>query len=546
MRQSLNMVRIARRGWRERRYGARLRQFGTTLALLLSGCGSDVGGGLPAAAPEGFFGAVAGDEPRAALAAREILVQGGNAADAVVAYLFAATVTYPSAASLGGGGVCLVYDPVTNQVEALEFPATRSRASGPAAERPTAVPGLPRGLYALNSRYGRLRFEQLIAPAEALARFGHPMSRTLADDLALVAPALLQDSSSRSVFAKRNKQPLAQGDDLVQLDLAATLSQIRTRGVGEFYGGMLARRLSDGVAAMGGTLDLAELRDYAPRWTSTAALPVGYRLVHAALPPATSGIAALELLRLLDADDRYADAGPPERVHLIVEAGLRVQADRAAWSAGGDSAVILATDRLDGLMAGYASDRATAPASFADAPVATTENPAATGVVAVDPFGQAAACVVTMNNLFGVGRMAPGLGIIMAAPPSSQPQSLVPLIVANHNSSQVVFVGAASGGLAAVPALATTMAEALLAEGSLDRAIAASRALHIGDPDLVVYEAGLDAELRDGLAGAGHTLREVPELGLVNAILCPEGLPANPESCTVATDPRGLGYAFIN
>ncbi len=517
------------------------------LAIVLGGCvGSDPGGGAVEPVPEGFFGAVAGDEPRAVLVAREVLVKGGNASDAVIAYLFAATVTYPGAVSLASGGVCVAYDPVTNRAATIAFLPGRSGAQGATADRPTAVPGLPRGLYALSSRFGRFRFAQLIAPAESLARFGHPISRALAEDLALVGPPLFADSGIARIFAHRDGRPLAQGEDVVQLDLAATLSQIRARGVGEFYVGSLARRLSDGVAAMGGTLGFAELAAYTPQWLETAAVPFGYRLIHAPPPAVSSAIAALELFYVLESGDRYADADPRARAHLLAEAGLRIAADRPNWNAEEPAAALLATERLDALLADYGPDRVTPAATLASPPEPLTENPAATSVVAAGPDGSAAACVVTMNNLFGVGRMAPGLGVIMAAPPPSQPASLIPLIVVNHNTRQVVFVGAATGGVAAAPALATTMAEAMLLDRPLRAAIAAPRVVHLGNPDLVAVERGLDDSARQALGAAGREVREVPELGLVNAIYCSEGLEVNPESCVAAADPRGNGYAVGN
>ena len=102
---------------------------------------------------------------------------------------------------------------------------------------------LARGLFLLQARYGNQPFESLVAPAEQLARFGVPMSRALAQDVALVAGPLLADPNAASVFSAGACRS-TEGQSLVQPDLATTLAQIRTAGVGDIYQGGLAGRIA--------------------------------------------------------------------------------------------------------------------------------------------------------------------------------------------------------------------------------------------------------------------------------------------------------------
>ena len=157
------------------------------VATVLSACaGPDKATDQTSSTVDGnFFGGVATDEPRATLVGRDVLMAGGTAADAAVAIYFTLAVTYPSNASLGAGGACLVQDPDTDDtadtVRALEFlPGVAVGSASANPRRATAVPAAVRGMFALYSRYGRLEWGRLVAPAENLARFGHPISRALA------------------------------------------------------------------------------------------------------------------------------------------------------------------------------------------------------------------------------------------------------------------------------------------------------------------------------------------------------------------------------
>ena len=176
-----------------------------TAALATTGCSTlgsiketFLGGQSGSNGPQrlsGFIGGAVADEPRAALAAREVLALGGTAADAAVALGFTLAVTLPSRAGLGSNGACLAYGPSRNgpaqgSPEAIVFVAAAPSAPPPNTDRPAAAPMLARGLFALHARYGKQPFESLIAPAEQLARFGVPISRALVRDLEPVAGPL--------------------------------------------------------------------------------------------------------------------------------------------------------------------------------------------------------------------------------------------------------------------------------------------------------------------------------------------------------------------
>lgn len=449
-------------------------------AWLLAGCAGVVriGGGGP-----DFLGGVAAEEPRAALVGREILAAGGSAADAAAAMGFALGVTLPSRASLAGGGVCLAYVPARDEGLAVLFPPRAPPRLDPAADRPAALPGTPRGLFALHARLGRLPFERVIAPAEQLARFGIDTSRALARDLAVVAGPLFADPAARALFARPDGAPLAEGDRLVQPELANVIGLMRSQGVGDLHQGGLARRLAEASAAAGGTLPAEALRAALPDLVPALTSRFGSDTLHVA-PTDGSVAAAVALVRLAG----RAGAAEAEAAALAAAAAVRAGADPAALLQGA------------------------APAGGALPPVLG----ATTALVAVDRDGMAVVCGLTMNNLFGTGRVAPGTGLVLAAAPGvGQVPPAMPavLIVANHHIRALRAAAAASGGAAAPVALAAALQRALGGMGATD-AVAATR------------------------VGAAE------RTGRVLLASCPGYLPRDPRGCGWAADPRGHGLAI--
>jgi gamma-glutamyltranspeptidase/glutathione hydrolase len=237
---------------------------------------------------------------------------------------------------------------------------------------------------------------------------------------------------------------------------------------------------------------------------------------------------------------------------MLAETAERAYSERARWlrpdfSSAEDSKSLTSPEKIAALLRNYDPNRHTDPQTLTPPPVARPQNPSATSFAIIDKTGSTVVCALTMNNNFGTGRMARGMGILLAAVPNQQgrgPLSLGPVLSVNLSTKNLHFAGAAAGGVAAPTALVNVMARALLAEQSLDVSIRARRIHHGGAPDTTYYEPGFSREEIAALTARGHKVAATPVLGLVNAIDCPDGMPRNPNQCAIATDPRGFGLAM--
>lgn len=505
-----------------------------SLAAALAACGDSKPAGTVGHV-KGFAGVVAADDPRAVLAARDILSAGGSAVDAAVMAYFTMAVTLPSTAGLGGGGACVVHDPDKKMTEVVEFAAPPSAAQG---QVPNAVPANVRGFFALHAKYGKFRWEQMLAEPERAARQGVTVSRTLAGDLAKAAPLLSQDGRARAVFMPEGRA-LGEGESLVQPELAATLARIR-RSPGDLYAGQPARDLAQAVTQAGGTLTPDDLRDVKPSFKAGLRVRLGDDEAVFPDAPIVGGAGAAQMVQALA--PRWKGVDPQERAHMFIEGSARMFADRARWMQphGWSNGQPVLTGP-DALLQGYD------PAKHqpVQSPKTSDAIPAAT-VVTLDSTGQAVACAVTTYGLFGNGRMAPNTGMILPAVPglSSGPAAVAPMLMVNPHNREVRFAAAASGGVSAPTALAWVFLSNQLEGMPLDKALARSRLHHSGLPDMTFIEAGEPPAEFAGLAPRGHDVKSLPMPSRVQAFACTSGSPSL-KSCKVGTDPRGAGLALV-
>ena len=345
-----------------------------------------------------FAGAAVADEPRAALAAREVLEKGGNAADAAAALYFTLSVTYPAAAGLGGGGVCLVRAPDSDKVQTVSFLTRQPREGGP-----VAVPGNVRGFSLLQARFGNQDWSTVIAPAERLAATGVPVSRAFAKQLAGTASIISGSDGLKSSFMKPDGGVYQELDSFSRIDLAATLAQIRSRGVSGFYAGQVANDLVAASKAGGGNLSLEDLRDYRAEILPAQSVSSGGTIAY--LPARSIGAG------------KFAGA---------------------IWAA------------VHGVSSSSIADTADATARKLGTPSDIDRDFGSTAFATVDSQGGAVACGVTMNGAFGSALTARSSGVTLAASPALNPQGLgsaflMPLLVTSGNGESVYLSGAGAG-----------------------------------------------------------------------------------------------------
>jgi len=530
----------------------RVRHFGSgrplaallVAALLLGACEQREPGKF--APVEGFAGVVAGDEPRAVLIGREVLGNGGTAVDAAVAMYFAMSVTLPSRVSLGGGGVCVLFQGSEKRGHAIEFLPRAAPSGG-------MVPSGMRAMAALHARYGGLHWEQLLAPAESLARFGHAVSRAFARDLVAAAGVIAVRPELARMFTARNGRLARTGDRIVQTELSGVLGGIRQKGAIYLHSGPFARRLAEASTAVGMPLTVEDVRSNLPRVTDAIEVPAGSDVAYFAPPRATGGVVAAQMWRMLTDAEDFNDAGPGVRPHLFAEAALRAFAERARWmdrdgSSREPIADLVSDDRIAALMADYRQDRRTPASRFSPLPPEIKDKSYSAGFVVGDQWNNAVACSFTMNRLFGAAIVAQGTGILLAAPPRSQNDgstSLTAVVVGNRNTGTVRFAGVAGDSAVGGTVLARVMVEALAGGRGLRETMALPRVHHGGKPDVVWYEPGVKVAALDGLRRRGHRLRPILALGRANAFYCPMGLQNQSKACVVVNDPRGFGLAYV-
>jgi gamma-glutamyltranspeptidase/glutathione hydrolase len=294
-------------------------------------------------------GMAATSHPLVSQVALDVLKRGGTAVDAAIAANATIGLMEPTGNGVGGDLFAIVWDAKTRKLYGLnasgrspqsltltklreELKKLNVRQIPPRGPLPVSVPGAVDGWYELHGKFGKLPMKELLQPAIRYARDGFPVTEVIAEGWAANARLLKQYPNYAETFMPGGRAP-RKGEVFRNPLLANTLSAIAEGGRDAFYKGDIAQRIEKYLRANGGYLTAADLGAHRSEWVEPVSTSYrGYDVWE--LPPNTQGVAALQMLNILEPYDlKSMGFGSAEYLHLFVEAKKLAFEDRARYYA---------------------------------------------------------------------------------------------------------------------------------------------------------------------------------------------------------------------
>lgn len=288
-------------------------------------------------------GMVATSQPLAAAVGVDILKAGGNAVDAAIATNAMLGLVEPMSCGIGGDLFVIYWDANSEKLYGLNAsgrsPYAINRklfADQQLDEIPVrgplswSVPGCVHGWFELHERFGNKPIGEILAPSIDYGRKGFPVTEIIAGSWRGAENSFADYPDSASTYLIDGKAP-AEGDVFRNPNLARSYELLAEQGRDAFYKGSIAKRIVEFSQSNGGYFSLRDFADHRSTWVDPVSTSYrGYDVWE--LPPNGQGIAALEMLNVLEGYD-IKSMGPlsPEYLHLFVEAKKLAFADRAKF-----------------------------------------------------------------------------------------------------------------------------------------------------------------------------------------------------------------------
>lgn len=515
----------------------------------------------------------------------QILKNGGNAFDAMVATELALAVAYPFAGNLGGGGF-MVYRKANGEIGSLDY-----REKAPLAAHKdmyldslgnvipgmstigatgTGVPGTVAGIFAVHDRFGTLPIEDIIQPVINLVEKGVVVTGKQAQRLEKYREQIIEVNGDNTLFYSECKK----GDTLSYPALAQTLKRIALHGRDEFYKGETARILARFIQEKGGFVTEEDLAKYEARWRDPIVFTYKDLRIISMSPPSSGGVTMNQILKMMEPYDLGVYGhNSAKAVQLFTEAARRAYADRNFFLGDPDFVEIPLDELLNDAylkerMKTFSFDRATSSDAVSHGSIEIVESEETTHYSIVDAGGNAVSVTTTLNGAYGSKLYCDELGFFLnnemddfsskpgtpnmfgligaeansIAPEKRMLSSMTPTIV--ERGGDLWMVVGTPGGSTIITAVTQTILNVYEFGLSMQEAVNAPRFHHQWLPDVITFEnEGFSQSLKDSLRAKGYQINEgrTPIIGKVDAIRVLEG-----GRLEGGADPRGddqaVGY----
>jgi len=297
-------------------------------------------------------GMVATSQPLAAQIGLDVLKAGGNAIDAAIATNAALGLMEPTGCGIGGDLFAIVWSARDQKLYGLnasgrspmglsykqlmaDLEELGSEYIPSLGMLPISVPGTVDGWYELHEKFGQMPMAEILAPTIAYAEQGFPLTELIAFYWSFSTRYKDVPGSAYDTWLPGGVAP-KKGEIFKNPDLARTYRRIAEGGRDVFYRGAIADEIDAFMREHGGYLRKADLEAHTSTWVDPVSVNYrGYDLFE--LPPNGQGIAALQMLNILEAYDlRSMGRTSPEALHLMIEAKKLVFEDRAKFYADPD------------------------------------------------------------------------------------------------------------------------------------------------------------------------------------------------------------------
>ncbi len=379
----------------------------------------------PAKAVYAPNGVVATSQPLASQAGLTVLKNGGNSVDAAVTAAAVLSVVEPYMTGIGGDMFAIYWSDEQQKLIGIdgsghagalmtrEKIGDRSRVPDDGAKSIT-LPGALAGWALLLETHGTISLAEALAPAISLAEHGFLISDTTATEWGLFESKLTWDEGARSTFLMADAKTPQAGQWFSNPDYATTLKDIARLGPKHLYGGELGQQIAKRVQSLGGFLTHDDFAKYTARWVTPISVSYkDYQLWE--LPPNGQGIAALEMLKILEPYDLKAMGhNSADYLHHLIEAKKLAYADLAHFVGDPDFMTVtpkeLLSDDVIQKRRAHLNSQVAMKRAQPEASLTTSET---TYLTVADSNGNMVSFINSLAGSFGSGVVVPGTGFAL-------------------------------------------------------------------------------------------------------------------------------------